>query len=106
MFCTQCGVTLEPNHRFCPQCGRATGVDAPISTRRILALDSRNKKIAGVCAGFARYWDVDATLMRILCIAITIFTGGLGALAYIGAWLIMPKDEIRGVPSTEYVRQS
>jgi phage shock protein C len=51
------------------------------------------KKIAGVCAGFARYFDVDVTLMRILWLAVAVFSGGLGVLVYIAAWIIMPRDE-------------
>ncbi len=54
-------------------------------------LDKRNKKIAGVCAGFARYLDVDVTLVRVLWLAIAITTG-VGFLAYPAAWLIMPSD--------------
>ena len=38
-------------------------------------LDKRNKKIAGVCAGMARYLDMDVTLIRVLWLAIAIITG-------------------------------
>jgi phage shock protein PspC (stress-responsive transcriptional regulator) len=54
-------------------------------------LDKCNKKIAGVCAGFARYFDVDVTLVRVLWLAIAITTG-VGFLAYLAAWIIMPSD--------------
>jgi phage shock protein PspC (stress-responsive transcriptional regulator) len=47
---------------------------------------------AGVCAGFARSFNMDVTLMRILWIAATLLTGGLVVLVYIGAWIAMPKD--------------
>ncbi len=50
------------------------------------------KRIAGVCAGFARYFGVDVTLMRILWLAAAILSGGLGVIVYLAAWLIMPKD--------------
>lgn len=59
--------------------------------RRSLMLDKRNKKIAGVCAGFARYLDVDVTLVRVLWLAIALVTG-VGFIAYLAAWLIMPAD--------------
>jgi phage shock protein PspC (stress-responsive transcriptional regulator) len=54
-------------------------------------LDKRNKKIAGVCAGFARYADVDITLARVIWLAVAICTG-VGFLAYLGAWILMPSD--------------
>jgi phage shock protein PspC (stress-responsive transcriptional regulator) len=58
---------------------------------RPLLLDKANKKIAGVCAGFARYFDADVTLVRVLWLAVAITTG-VGFLAYLAAWLIMPSD--------------
>jgi len=54
-------------------------------------LDKRNKKIAGVCAGFARYLEVDVNLVRVLWLAIALCTG-VGFLAYLAAWIIMPSD--------------
>jgi len=54
-------------------------------------LDKRNKKIAGVCAGFARYCEVDVTLVRVLWLAIALSTG-IGFIAYPVAWIIMPSD--------------
>ena len=47
---------------------------------------------AGVCAGFARSFNMDVTLMRILWIVAALLTGGLVVLVYIGAWIAMPKD--------------
>src|SRR3989338_5966724 len=48
-----------------------------------------NKKIAGVCAGFAEYFELDAALIRIIWLsAILLF--GSGILLYLICWLIMP----------------
>ena len=38
--------------------------------------------IAGVCGGFAEYFNIDSTIVRLLWIFVTIF-GGIGILAYI-----------------------
>ena len=54
----------------------------------------KGKKICGVCAGIAEYFDVDPTLIRI---AFVIFacSAGSGILAYFIAALVMPyEDEI------------
>ena len=49
-------------------------------------------RIAGVCAGIARYLDVDVTLVRLAWVILSIIPGALigGALAYLAAWLLMP----------------
>ena len=54
-------------------------------------LDKRNKKIGGVCAGFARYMEVDVILVRTIWLVVAVATG-VGFLAYFAAWLIMPSD--------------
>jgi phage shock protein PspC (stress-responsive transcriptional regulator) len=52
----------------------------------------RNKKIAGVCAGFANYFGIDVTLIRILWL-LSLIVAGTGFLAYIVAWIAMPREE-------------
>lgn len=50
-----------------------------------------DKKIAGVCGGFARYFDCDVTLMRVIWLILA-FGTGVGFIGYIIAWIAMPKD--------------
>ncbi len=95
MFCTQCGVSLRDDDRFCSQCARPTGQGSPRSAEReFLTRDMRNKKVAGVCAGFARYLDVDPVLIRVIWLALA-FGTGIGFIAYVIAWIVMPKDSER-----------
>ena len=91
MFCTKCGVELREDDRFCSRCGNRTTVEAATERPRPLMLDKRNKKIGGVCAGFARYFEVDVVLMRVLWLGIAICTG-VGFLAYLAAWIAIPSD--------------
>lgn len=51
-----------------------------------------NKKLCGVCGGFAEYLDVDATILRILFVFATLFCGG-GLLVYLIAALLMPSGK-------------
>ncbi len=94
MFCTKCGRSLEGSDKFCAQCGAATGqapfgATPPRSERLYRAVDEQ--KIAGVCAGFARYMGVDVTLVRILWIVLVVWPIPLiGVIAYIVAWIVMP----------------
>ena len=96
MYCRNCGVQGAETDKFCRECGHQTPVgqqnksasDAPQRLYRVMW----DKKIAGVCSGFAQYLDVDVTLVRLAFVAGTLFSCGIGLLAYIAAWIIMPSD--------------
>ncbi|MCK9415780.1 PspC domain-containing protein [Candidatus Dojkabacteria bacterium] len=53
----------------------------------------RSKKglIGGVCGGFANWFDVDPTVVRII-FAILILCYGIGVGFYILCWILMPKE--------------
>jgi phage shock protein C len=57
-----------------------------------LTLAADNKKIAGVCGGFAKYLDVDATLVRLIWVMLALI-GGWGLIGYVIAWLIIPSEK-------------
>jgi len=52
----------------------------------------KEKILGGVCGGIAEYFNKDPTLIRLLWILFT-FLGGAGILAYIIAWIIIPKKK-------------
>jgi len=91
MFCPQCGKESAERVNFCCHCGAAL-FRSPAS-RRLLLRSRTNRKIAGVCAGFADYLDLDPTLIRILWVTLVVF-GGCGLLGYIIAWIIMPEEPL------------
>jgi phage shock protein C len=49
------------------------------------------RMIAGVCAGLARYFGVDPTIVRIIFVLLFLFAAG-GLLLYLILWLIMPME--------------
>ena len=51
-----------------------------------------NKIIAGVCGGIGEYFKVDPTLVRLLWLLISVMSAGSGVVAYIVAWIIIPKE--------------
>lgn len=53
---------------------------------------SKNKMIAGVCAGIAEYFSIDPTLIRLAWVVFCAL-GGSGVLAYIIAAIIIPEQE-------------
>jgi phage shock protein C len=91
MFCPQCGRESSNRVNFCCQCGAA--MFTPPASRKSLHRSRVNRKIAGVCAGFAEYLDLDPTLVRIVWVMLAVF-GGCGVLGYIIAWIIMPEEPL------------
>ena len=52
-----------------------------------------DRRLAGVAAGVAEYFDLDPTLVRVLWF-LSIFLGGLGVLLYIGMAIIVPLEPL------------
>lgn len=69
--------------------------------------DTDNALLAGVSSGLANYFGIDAVIVRILFVVLTLFSGGAGILIYIVLWLLVPaaetsseKLQMRGLPVT------
>lgn len=71
------------------------GAHAPAETSR-LTRSLHDRRIAGVCGGFADYFHVDSTLVRLLWAVLTVVPGCiiLGLIAYVIAWIIMPVESV------------
>ena len=52
----------------------------------------KDKMVAGVCGGIAEYLNVDPVVVRLVWVVATLLSFGLGILAYIVAWIIIPKN--------------
>ena len=102
MYCTKCGVEIKEEDRFCNSCGVPTGRGTAHAVRpERLTRPVAEAKIAGVCAGFARYFNLDVTVVRILWAVLTVWPLPLfGVIFYIVAWIVMPKDPI-ALPANE-----
>jgi phage shock protein C len=63
---------------------------APVSR---LTRSDTDKKIAGVCGGLAEYFNVDGTVVRLVWVILSILFAAVigGVIAYLLAWLIMPR---------------
>ncbi|MBA7533494.1 hypothetical protein ES705_25734 [subsurface metagenome] len=44
-----------------------------------------------MCGGIAEYFDIDSTLVRLLTVLVVLI-GGAGVVAYIIAWIVIPKN--------------
>ena len=58
---------------------------------RLLRRSRDGAMLAGVAAGLADYFDVDATLVRIGLVALSLL-GGAGVPLYLAAWLLIPEE--------------
>lgn len=53
----------------------------------------QRKVIGGVCGGLGEYFDLDVNLVRLIFVAITLFTAVLPmVIFYIIAWAIVPLE--------------
>lgn len=50
------------------------------------------KKLGGVCAGLARYFGMDVSILRIAYVILTIITGSLLFWLYLILWFILPQE--------------
>lgn len=91
MFCPHCGKEVVDSARFCSHCGANAQVNHTPRTRIVRPRSPR--LIAGVCSGFALYYGWDLALVRVLTLVLAVLTSGVGALVYLGAWIIMPESQ-------------
>src|SRR6202035_2540704 len=94
MVCASCQKQIADGSNFCYNCGAqqsaasATGT-APCPPRKRLVRSTTDKKIAGVAAGLADYFDLDPTIIRLVWL-LAFLCGGAGLLAYIILWIALP----------------
>ena len=89
LTCPRCLREAPPDARYCPVCGARIGTTPPRPLRRRRS----DEKLAGVCSGLAEYFDMDPTLMRVLYIVASLFTGVVpGLILYVILALVIPGD--------------
>jgi phage shock protein C len=71
----------------------ADAVSVPVGRR--LTRSTTDKRIAGVCGGMAEYFAVDSTVVRLVWVILSILGGAVigGVIAYVLAWLIIPRSQ-------------
>lgn len=59
-----------------------------------LTRSREDKWIGGVCGGLAAYSGIDATIIRVIVVVVTILGAGSLALLYLVAWVLVPREEL------------
>lgn len=93
MVCPNCHKEIADGSKFCYSCGSAQaaagGATAIPPIPKRLMRSSTDKKLGGVCAGLADYFDLDPTIVRVVWLLAVLF-GGVGILLYIILWIVLP----------------
>ena len=99
MTCPSCQKEIADGSKFCYSCGAKLAADAPgappppayaYAAPKKLVRSTNDRKLGGVCAGLADYFDVDTTLVRVLWLLATLFPGP-NILVYIVLWIVLPQ---------------
>lgn len=62
------------------------------AAKKVLYKSEDDRKLDGVCAGIGEYFDLDATLVRVGFVFVTLISGIMpGIIAYIVLAVVMPK---------------
>lgn len=64
--------------------------------------NTRDGKVAGVCAGLADHWDIAHWVMRLVWIGGFLFTGTLALWVYLGAWILLAPRPTRRMGDSGY----
>ena len=108
MLCSNCQKEIADQSRFCYNCGAnlsgtpgAAAAPGVVPVKRLVR-SCTDKKLGGVCAGLANYFDLDPTIVRVIWF-LAVFFAGTGLLAYIILWIVLPMaptGTVMAVPPT------
>lgn len=65
-------------------------------SNKSLRRSNDNKMIAGVMGGLANYFDIDATVLRVIFVLVSLFSAAFpGIIVYLILWVLMPQEGSR-----------
>jgi len=104
MICASCQKEITAGSKFCYNCGaKQPETSAPpavpsygVPPKRLVR-STNDRKIAGVCAGVADYFDMDPTIVRVIWLIATLVPGP-NILAYIVLWIAVPEGPTGVMP--------
>jgi len=91
MVCQACHQQGISGGVYCSGCGQQFASQAYAAAQPTLFRARQGKVIAGVCAGLAARYGWDPILVRLALVALVLCGVGCGILAYLAAWIVIPK---------------
>ncbi len=82
-----------------------TAAAGPDTAVRRIRRDTAGGMVAGVAAGLARHLAVDVVWVRLAFVLTTVLAGGLGLVAYLAAWIIIPEGDDEAAGSAGWGRR-
>ena len=61
--------------------------------KKKLYRSKKERMIGGVCGGIGEFLEIDPTVVRVIWAFATILSVGIGIIAYILAWIIIPEKK-------------
>jgi phage shock protein C len=86
---------MEEGFVYCGKCGHLMADGSP--DLRPLRRTSEQKKVAGVCSGVAKHFQVDETLVRVVWAGSAMLPFTPGLLAYLLCWAVIPPEQAKTV---------
>jgi len=108
MTCVNCQKDIAVGSRFCYNCGAKQpetpppGLSPATGGKKKLMRSSTDKKIAGVCAGLADYFDLDPTIVRVVWL-LAVLCARTGLLLYAILWIVLPLAPAGVIPTSATV---
>jgi phage shock protein PspC (stress-responsive transcriptional regulator) len=103
MTCQSCQKDIAAGSKFCYACGakqpetQAQSAPPAYAPQRRLVRSTNDRKIAGVCAGVADYFDFDPSIVRIIWLLCTLVPGP-NIIVYLILWIALPEGVTRNYP--------